>query len=80
MHSQHTFDDPYRSARGRTITQAFYFKLKNHTEGLPKVKGSDDAAKAFWLPLAELILKRYLKTITPLSLKWSAIIAQILNL
>lgn len=58
MHSQHTFDDPYRSARGRTITQAFYFKLKNHTEGLPKVKGSDDAAKAFWLPLAELDPKK----------------------
>ena len=53
-HSQHTFDDPYRSARGRTITQAFYFKLKNNVEGLPKVKGGDDAAKAFWLPLAEL--------------------------
>ena len=27
-HSQHTFDDPYRSARGRTITQAFIFNLK----------------------------------------------------
>ena len=53
-HSQHTFDDPYRSARGRTITQAFYFQLKNDPKGLPKVKGGDDAAKAFWLPLAEL--------------------------
>lgn len=53
-HSQHTFDDPYRSARGRTITQAFYFQLKNDPKGLPKVKGGDDAATAFWLPLAEL--------------------------
>lgn len=53
-HSQHTFDDPYRSARGRTITQAFYFILKNDPAGLPKVKGSDDATKAFWLPLADL--------------------------
>ena len=53
-HSQHTFDDPYRSARGRTITQAFYFQLKNDPNGLPNVKGGDDAAKAFWLPLAEL--------------------------
>lgn len=53
-HSQHTFDDPYRSARGRTITQAFYFQLKNDSNGLPKVKGGDDAIKAFWLPLAEL--------------------------
>lgn len=53
-HSQHTFDDPYRSARGRTITQAFYFVLKNDPKGLPSVKGGDDAKKAFWLPLAEL--------------------------
>lgn len=57
-HSQHTFDDPYRSARGRTITQAFYFQLKNDAKGLPKVKGGDDAAKAFWLPLAELDPKK----------------------
>ncbi|PNK61308.1 bifunctional nicotinamide-nucleotide adenylyltransferase/Nudix hydroxylase [Psychrobacter sp. FDAARGOS_221] len=57
-HSQHTFDDPYRSARGRTITQAFYFHLKNDAKGLPKVKGGDDAAKAFWLPLAELDAKK----------------------
>ncbi|WP_367111257.1 bifunctional nicotinamide-nucleotide adenylyltransferase/Nudix hydroxylase [uncultured Psychrobacter sp.] len=54
FHSQHTFDDPYRSARGRTITQAFYLQLKNDAKGLPKVKGGDDAATAFWLPLAEL--------------------------
>jgi bifunctional NMN adenylyltransferase/nudix hydrolase len=53
-HSQHTFDDPYRSSRGRTITQAFYFQLKNDAGGLPKVKGGDDATQAFWLPLAEL--------------------------
>lgn len=57
-HSQHTFDDPYRSSRGRTITQVFYFKLKNDPEGLPQVEGGDDAAKAFWLPLAELDPKR----------------------
>lgn len=56
-HSQHTFDDPYRSARGRTITQAFYFQLKNDPKGLPKVKGGDDAADAFWLPLAKLDAK-----------------------
>lgn len=57
-HSQHTFDDPYRSARGRTITQAFYFQLKSDATGLPKVKGGDDAAQAFWLPLAELDSKK----------------------
>lgn len=57
FHSQHTFDDPYRSARGRTLTQAFYLQLKNDAKGLPKVKGGDDAAHAFWLPLAELDAK-----------------------
>ncbi len=57
-HSQHTFDDPYRSSRGRTITQVFYFQLKNDPQGLPKVKGGDDASKAFWLPLAELDSKK----------------------
>lgn len=57
-HSQHTFDDPYRSARGRTITQAFYFQLKDDPNGLPPVKGGDDAKTAFWLPLAELDAKR----------------------
>lgn len=54
MHAQRTFDDPYRSARGRTITQAFYFELRSTPEGLPKVRGGDDAKRAFWLPLAEL--------------------------
>lgn len=57
-HSQHTFDDPYRSARGRTITHVFFFKLKNDPRGLPKVSGGDDAANAFWLPLAELDPKK----------------------
>jgi len=54
MHTQCTFDDPYRSARGRTITQAFYFQLRGTPEGLPKVRGGDDAKRAFWLPLAAL--------------------------
>lgn len=48
------FDHPLRSARGRTITQAFYFKLKDMPEGLPKVKGSDDARHAAWYPLSEI--------------------------
>ncbi|MEC7118936.1 MAG: bifunctional nicotinamide-nucleotide adenylyltransferase/Nudix hydroxylase [Pseudomonadota bacterium] len=54
MHAQRTFDDPYRSARGRTITQAFYFELRSTPEGLPKVRGADDAKRAFWLPLSQL--------------------------
>lgn len=47
-----TFDHPDRSERGRTITQAFFFNLGSGP--LPKVKGSDDADKAWWMPLREL--------------------------
>lgn len=47
------FDDPHRSTRGRTITHAYLFNLNNQTT-LPKVKGGDDAEKAFWVPLANL--------------------------
>jgi bifunctional NMN adenylyltransferase/nudix hydrolase len=50
---QHTFDDPHRSSRGRTITHAFLIELPA-AENLPKVKGGDDAEKAFWLPLADM--------------------------
>ncbi len=50
---QQIFDDPFRSARGRTVTQAFHIHLKPNTS-LPKVRGGDDAARAFWVPLAEL--------------------------
>jgi bifunctional NMN adenylyltransferase/nudix hydrolase len=51
-----TFDAPNRSARGRTITQAFYIDLG--VGELPKVKGSDDAEKAFWVPLNEVVAQR----------------------
>lgn len=46
--SSKTFDAPNRSARGRTITQAFFIDLG--VGELPKVKGSDDAEKASWVP------------------------------
>jgi len=49
---QQVFDDPYRSARGRTVTHAYLIELKDGE--LPKVKGGDDAAKAFWVPFAEI--------------------------
>lgn len=48
------FDAPNRSLRGRTITQAFLFHLTNYDQGLPKVKGADDAEQAMWVPLADL--------------------------
>ena len=46
------FDDPYRSARGRTVTHAYLIELKG--DKLPKVKGGDDAAHAFWVPFADV--------------------------
>ncbi|MEC8009804.1 MAG: bifunctional nicotinamide-nucleotide adenylyltransferase/Nudix hydroxylase [Pseudomonadota bacterium] len=47
------YDDPHRSARGRTLTHAFYIELEPSSQ-LPKVKGSDDAKHAKWMPLSEL--------------------------
>jgi bifunctional NMN adenylyltransferase/nudix hydrolase len=46
------FDDPYRSARGRTITHCSLFRLNNGP--LPKVKGSDDAISAKWYKFSDL--------------------------
>lgn len=51
--AQRPFDDPHRSLRGRTITTAFHMRLMDR-EDLPKIKGSDDAAKARWVPLADV--------------------------
>jgi bifunctional NMN adenylyltransferase/nudix hydrolase len=48
---QHSFADPDRSERGRTITEAYFYDLGMGP--LPKVKGSDDADKAWWMPLEE---------------------------
>jgi bifunctional NMN adenylyltransferase/nudix hydrolase len=53
--SSRPFDYPERSARGRTVTFAYFIELEpSLKDGLPKVKGGDDAAKAFWLPLSAL--------------------------
>jgi bifunctional NMN adenylyltransferase/nudix hydrolase len=50
---KNVFDHPARSLRGRTITHAFCFDLGAGT--LPKVKGDDDAEKAFWMPLRDVM-------------------------
>jgi len=50
---RHPFDDPHRSSRGRIVTHAFLIELEP-TETLPKVRGGDDAKRAFWKPLSEL--------------------------
>lgn len=47
------FDYPGRSLRGRTITNAFCIKLPDGE--LPDVRGSDDAEKAIWLPLMDVL-------------------------
>jgi bifunctional NMN adenylyltransferase/nudix hydrolase len=46
------YDAIERSTRGRIITHAFYIQLPDGE--LPKVKGSDDAVKAKWIPIAEI--------------------------
>ncbi len=48
------FNDPYRSDLCRTYTTAALIRLTNEGTKLAKVKGADDAASAFWVPLAEL--------------------------
>lgn len=47
------FDHPDRSLRGRTITHAFCLNLG--VGELPKVKGDDDADKAWWMPLRDVM-------------------------
>jgi bifunctional NMN adenylyltransferase/nudix hydrolase len=51
--AQDVFDAPNRSSRGRTITHAFLFKLKDEPT-LPRIKGMDDADKARWVPINQV--------------------------
>ena len=46
------FDQPDRSTRGRTITHAHFFDLKDAQP--PEVEGADDAAEAKWFAVAGL--------------------------
>ncbi|RTL88562.1 MAG: bifunctional nicotinamide-nucleotide adenylyltransferase/Nudix hydroxylase [Hyphomicrobiales bacterium] len=46
------FDDPQRSLRGRTITNAFFFDFSSGE--LPKIHSGDDAARARWVPLRDI--------------------------
>ncbi|MHA3980719.1 NUDIX domain-containing protein [Halovulum sp. GXIMD14794] len=54
LRGRHVFDHPERSERGWVRTEAFCFELQDR-EDLAKVKGSDDAEKAFWVPLSEVM-------------------------
>ncbi len=51
---QRVFDAPERSQRGRTITHAYKFILQDGEYNLPKIKGSDDAAEAQWVPIGSI--------------------------
>lgn len=48
-----TFDHPLRDLRGRTISHASLIEL-DYNKPLPRIKGSDDAAEAVWMPFNEL--------------------------
>jgi bifunctional NMN adenylyltransferase/nudix hydrolase len=52
------FDHPERSLRGRTITHAFLYDLK--FGNLPQVKGMDDAERAIWMPIADILQNEHL--------------------
>lgn len=51
--AREVFDNPHRSARGRTVTHGYLINLAPDTK-LPTVKGGDDAKAAKWWPLAEV--------------------------
>ncbi len=51
MRNVRVFDNPGRSLRGRTITHTGLFVL--HETKLPRVRGSDDAEKAKWIPISK---------------------------
>jgi bifunctional NMN adenylyltransferase/nudix hydrolase len=53
--TKETFDYPYRSQRGRTVTTAYHVELEPSLEkGLPLVRGGDDADQAFWMPISSI--------------------------
>lgn len=54
-----TFAAPFRDPRGRVVTFASFFYLVPNANAakameLPVVKGSDDAKRAFWMPISEV--------------------------
>ena len=47
------YDTPTRSERARVITEAFLVELPSR-EKLERVRGGDDARRAFWVPVSEV--------------------------
>lgn len=52
--SRDTFDHPQRSIRGRTITNAFLWKLPDE-KYVPQIQAGSDAAKVKWFPIATIM-------------------------
>ncbi len=52
------YDNPTRSTRGRLFTRAYLIHLNDDPNGLPKVRGDDDADKAQWIPLYQFMKMR----------------------
>jgi bifunctional NMN adenylyltransferase/nudix hydrolase len=55
LKSTHIFDHPKRSHRGRIVTHAHLFDLGYGP--LPDVIAKDDASKAMWIPLGDVLSK-----------------------
>ena len=53
LRGRRVFDHPERSERGWVRTEAFFFELEDRPK-LAKIRAGDDAAEAFWAPLAEV--------------------------
>ena len=54
-HASHIFDNPGRSLRGRTITEAFSWTIPDEYE--VSIEAADDAARVRWFPLYEALEK-----------------------
>jgi bifunctional NMN adenylyltransferase/nudix hydrolase len=52
--SSKLYDSPYRSNRGRVVTNAFQYRLSD-VGPLPKVVGSDDAKDAQFVPISKFL-------------------------
>jgi bifunctional NMN adenylyltransferase/nudix hydrolase len=48
------FDAPNRSIRGRTITEAFLWKIPDYRT-VPQIQAGSDAAKVKWVPLSRVL-------------------------
>lgn len=57
LKGRRVFDHPERSERGWVRTEAFFFELEDRPK-LEKIRAGDDAAEAFWAPLAEITPER----------------------